>query len=83
MRRMTFGFAVLTLSVLGGFVRPDAAGAVSRCTLSVNVNLMPRPAGSDPRPPVVDCEGRRAGPRDGLAPNDLIPEFDTDVDVVS
>jgi hypothetical protein len=91
MRRTTVGFAVLALSVFGGFVRPDAAGAVSRCTLSFNVNLMPRPAvagtvkanGSDPRLPVVDCQGRRSGPRDGLAPNDLIPDFDFDVDVVS
>lgn len=83
MRRMIFAFAVLTLSVVGGFVRPDAAGAISRCSLSFNVNLMPRPAASDPRLPVADCQGRRAGPRDGLAPNDLIPEFDIDVDVVS
>lgn len=91
MRRTTIGFAVLALTVFGGFIRSDGAGAISRCTLSVTVNLMPRPAvagtvhtnPSDHRLPVLDCQGRRAGPRDGLAPNDLLPEIDIDVDFAS
>jgi hypothetical protein len=82
MRRTTIGFAALTLAFFGSLITPTEARAVSRCTLSVNVNLMPRPADTD-GVPVVDCQGRRAGPQDGLYPNDLIPEFDIDLNLVS
>jgi hypothetical protein len=77
MRRTTVGFAVLVFAFCAGLLSPAPAGAVSRCTVSFDVNLMSRPAG----PPAVDCRGRRSGPRDGLRPDDVIPDIAIDLNV--
>ena len=80
MRVFTVGIVALALAFFGSLINSGPAGAVSRCTISFDVNLMPRPVAAGNAP--IDCRGRRSGPADGLTPEDLIPEIDLDVDVV-
>ena len=88
MRRIIVGLIALGFGVVGGLAHPAEAGSVNRCTISADVDLMPRVgaggnAETDSEEPgnrPVDCRGRPSGPWAWPTPED-IPQPDADVDL--